>query len=315
MMNKIIEKIKSPVSLSERVLWKLYFYNIDRLMDRYYRNDPVKRDAVILASSGRAGNTFFRFVWLNIISLKELGGREVDFEMLYDCLPFDAYFSDFKKEWKFKSLPCLIKTHCPYSNRYKNFRAVHFFRNPLDNMVSFYEYLSKRKEGPQNKDFSWIEKEIFNRPNINFKGTFREFIEKDIDRYCKYFLSWMRAGAVPASYEFLVSEDSFKYFDQIFKRLGINVEEEILRKAIERSGKEKLKNKPQCERMAQLDGIHFIRNGSVGQWKNYFSDDDLRFLFRRLSFHGLSDINSVPDQYRALLANWPIADAPVLRRI
>ena len=309
-MKKINHVIRGPISLRERLLWKLYFFEIDRLINTHFRNDSTKRDAIILASSGRAGNTFLRFVWLNVISLKELNGKDVDFEMLYDCMPFDAYFNDLKKDWKFRSLPCLVKTHCPYSKRYRGFRAIHFFRNPLDAMVSLYEYLSNRKNGPRDKDFSWIEKKIFNRPAIAFKGSFEDYLAKDIDRYCEYFKSWMNTDAVPASYETLVSEDSFIHFDRIFKKLGIDVEEEILRKAIDRSGKEKLKNKPQCGKMAQLEGMHFIRDGSVGQWKRYFTDENLKFVSEHLSFHGLSDINSFPEQYRPLLVNWPIAGAP-----
>lgn len=304
--NTIDRLIGNPEPFGNRVLWKLYFFEMDKLMRSHFRNDPAKRDTVILASSGRAGNTLFRFVWMNVISLKELGGREVDFRLLYDALPFDGYFSDYKKEWNFKSLPCILKTHCMHSDRHLGFRAVHFFRNPLDNMVSGYEYLSRRKDGPKNADFTWIEKKIFNMPDIRFNGTFSEFLVKDFDNYCAYFKSWMNAGAVPASYDTLVSDNPLFYFDQVFKRLGLKVEEDILIKAIERSHRDKLRDKPQCEGMASLDSMHFIRDGSVGQWRKYFSDRDLCFVKERLSFHGLSNRDSFPESYRPLLINWPI---------
>ena len=305
LLGKVVRVIKNPKKIYYRLLQRSFLKKQDKLFEKNFIRNREKANSIILASFQKSGNTFFRFVWMNIINLKELNIDEIDFKILDEHLPFDGFFSDIKKEWKFKSLPCLLKTHYFYSDKFKTFKKIHLFRNPLDTMVSNYHYSSKRTKGPGSENLSKLEKKYFNIPTLQFKGSFIEFIKDDFIRYCEHFKSWMESEAIPASYETLISENSVRYLREIFEKLGIQIEEELLKRAIELSGKDKLKGKVSSEMMAKLDGMHFIRDGSIGQWRDYFKEREFEYILEKLSFYGLDKMESFPREYRELLVNWP----------
>jgi hypothetical protein len=303
--SKLVKALKDPRKIYYKVVWNTYLLNQDRLFIKHFVNKPNGQDTIILASYPKSGSTFFRFVWLNIINIMELGQPEIDFNLLDDYMPFEGFYVDLKKDWPFRSLPCLLKSHSLYSKKYEKFRAVHLFRNPLDTMVSNFFYSLRRARGPEYEELSWLERKFFNLPVHRFEGSFYDFLQENFEGYCRHFKSWMSSRAVPVSYEVLTSQAALRSFSYVFEKLNFTIDDQVLREAIELSNRDRLKRKAPSKKMAKLERMHFIRDGSVGQWKDHFGERELKFVLGKLTEHGLSSSDSFPEEYRQFLLNWP----------
>jgi hypothetical protein len=243
-------------------------------------------------------------VWLNIISLLEMNGKEIDFQILDNYMPYEGFFIDLVQPWKFKSLPCLLKTHEKYSKKYANFRIIHLFRNPLDTMVSNYFYYSRRKGVPESS-FSWLEYKVLNFPYNRFKGNFHEFLIEYFDDYCRHFKSYIGTGAIPISYEILMTEKALEVLKNLFNQLGIKIDDDIIVEALKRSNPKRLKGKPHSNKMAILDGMHFIREASVRQWENFFGDREIKFASLHIKEgHHLEASFKDNNHYRDQIVAW-----------
>jgi len=305
MINRMTKALKEPGRIYYKILWLLYKRRVNQLFKRHFINNPDKKSAVILASYPKSGNTFFRFVWLNIISLLEMDGKEIDFQILDNYMPYEGFFMDLVQPWKFRSLPCLLKTHEKYSQKYASFRIIHLFRNPLDTMISNYFYYSRRKGVPKS-NFSWLEYKILNSPYNRFTGSFHEFLNEYFDDYCRHFKSYIDTEAIPISYEILMSEKATEVLKNLFNRLGVKIDDDIIiAEALKRSNPKRLKGKPHSNKMAILDGMHFIREGSVRQWENFYNKRDMEFVHEKMRYYGLQ-IDNLPKKYKYYVKHWPV---------
>ena len=289
-----------------RFLGETYYYCLNRNFKKYFIQEESKKDAVVLAGFTRAGTTFVRLIWLNIINLLERKVREIDFVVVEDEMPYENHFKDLKKKWKYKSLPCLLKTHNLYEDRHKGLKVIHLFRNPLDSMVASYDYQMKKVEGAHADSLSWLEKNYFAAFVQREERTFSEHLRDHFNSYCRFFKSWKQEGFIPVSYESLMTEDCPDVIHDVLERLGHKIDKEVVQQAVALCTKDKMKNKKMSDKMALLKHRGFIRTRYVGEWKEYFSDDDLAYVRERLAFYGLDKKELFPEEYHDLLNEWPI---------
>lgn len=309
---KILKKIPKSCNESQLVYFevinRLYGSKQSKLFEKHFINsNTTKRNTIILASYPKSGNTFFRFVWFNIIALSELEGTSIDFHILDENMPNELFFSDIKQNWEFKSLPCLLKTHEMCQDKYMDFKAIHLFRNPFDTMISCYHYFTNRESGPESRKLSILEKEYFNKSNLKFKGNFFDFILDHIDSYCQHFISWTKKeNIIPISYEVLLSdiETCFMHLNYIFESLGLFVDRKILMKAINLSQPNLLHNKPHSDKMVNLGKMKFIRDSRINQWKHYYGDLELELIKNKLKNYHFTSIENLHDNYHGLTKEW-----------
>lgn len=283
----------------------VYWWKVNSLLTKHYVNGE-KKNSILLASAPKSGNTFFRFVWLNILFLNERNGQPVDFVQLDQHLPFENFLDDFSKQWEFQTLPCLLKSHRPNRPLFETFVAIHLFRNPLDQMISFYNYMSKRVSGPPNLS-TWLERLVFNDKSHRFTGTFPEFLEKNLGFYCEHFSTWIHhQNAVPISYEALFSEHGVDAFRSLLNKLDLKIDDDILQEAFRRAQPSELKNAAPSDKMSKLE-MNFIRNAKTKQYKEeqYFDDVALDIVRKKLKQYNLHSIDCFPKEYQIILEQSP----------
>lgn len=284
---------------------KLYWSVINRL----HKKNILRRhgkNTILLASIPKSGNTYFRFIWLNIIFLSEHHDKLIDFRILDDYMPYEGILSDLKKEWAFKALPCLLKTHRTNQTVFKPLKAIHLFRSPLDTLISQYNYFSNRIAGPQQAS-SWLEKRINNRKRIRYNGDFSDFIRERTDSYCRHFVSWMdKKNCHPVSYEVLKGPDAATHFRDLLKKLHLVADTNIVKEAIRRSQPERLKDATPSSKMARLE-INFIRDARIRQFKEkkYFNESDIEYIYKKLREYNLHAKHYFPDSYQDILDEKP----------
>lgn len=302
---KVAKATRNPSLVRKVILAHIYEYKRKKLFDKFFGNGN-KANSVVLASYPKSGNTLFRFIWMNVINeLDNLNLISIDFNVIDTYLPNDQYFSDIRSEWPFTSLPCLIKTHRDYDEQYKGKQAIHLFRNPLDTMVSSYHYFSRRTGGPVDASISWLERQCFNSIG-QYNGTFEEYIRENFDSYCSHFVSWMRQNTIPLSYESIITEKSQQVISDVFSCLGCQISEDVISKAIINSQREKVKKFSPSGKMASLDGLSFVRDGSCNQWVDYFQESDLAFVKESMKKYKLHRLSCYPSTYRSHLKSWEI---------
>jgi len=77
----------------------------------------LREEDIWLPSFPRAGSTWVRFLFSNLISLSELDGQIVGYKFVAGNMP-SLGRSNLLKPWNFESLPRFIKTHRPHIDFY-----------------------------------------------------------------------------------------------------------------------------------------------------------------------------------------------------
>jgi len=299
--SRIIKAITHPELSYQYVLSEIYERKRQELFKRNFIRGE-KKNAVLIASYPKSGNTLFRLIWLNLINLLELHQEKITFEVLDEYLPSDQFYTDLDAQWEFSSLPCLLKTHRVYTDDFSPLKRIHLYRNPFDVMVSSYHYFSKRKSGPNNNKLSYIEKKCFNSL-VTYTGTFSEYLKDNVSNYCDHFISWAKHNDAVIRYESLISEANERYVVYFLKKLNISIDEEVIKKALGLSDKKNYKGQ-NSSKMAALQDMDFVRDGSIGQWQDYYSKKDMEMLERIFTEKGMFDSHRFSQTYQADLSQW-----------
>jgi estrone sulfotransferase len=241
------------------------------------RKNLVKGD-ILLATFPKSGTTWFRFIWANIISIKELGGKDIDYHMLNGDLK-GSFDSNIRPKIDFKTIPVIMATHKPFKKSlFAKYKSIYLFRNPGDTMVSYFEY----------------------RKNLKGKHTFLDdfssFIRSEeygIIAWCKHINSWKTNATIMITYEEM-KKDALNVFKEIFSILEINsVSESVIKQAIEKSSFNTIRKMEietgkdsQANKTLKSDFV-FARKGEIGQWKEYFSKEDLIYMKEVLEFYNI----------------------------
>lgn len=240
---------------------------------------------VILASFPKSGVTWFRFIITNLISLNELGGIKVDYSLLNGELRAAYDSHDFPKI-KYSVIPRIFATHRNYSDRrFERYRRIYLYRNPADTMVSYYEF--RRAWTGTNK----------------YLKEFKHFLRDErfgLTTWCQHVQDWRQNADIVLTYKGL-KEDTLSTVRRVLEKLNIdNISDDILQEAISRSSFRSVRRMEEEKGLDKRtsshlkEGFRFARKGSIGQWKEYFEDDDLELLHRMLEEYKLQDI-TIPE--------------------
>jgi hypothetical protein len=131
-------------------------------------------------------------------------------------------------------------------------------------MVSYFHYMSGHR--------------IFNK-TIDFQSFIRHS-KYGLRAYLRHYHSWIDRSSVLIRYEHFLS-DPWETTKLIFAAFSSEVDEDMLRQAIDRSSIENIRQ------IQEKDGypsprrfnakFQFIRSGQIGQWQNYFREADLAY--------------------------------------
>ena len=193
--------------------------------------------------------------------------------------------------------PRLIKTHLPLPMAPFNPSAkfIYVARNPFDCAVSFYHHTRGFERHYQFSD-----------------GTFDDFFEVflrgevDFGDYFSHVRSWF-AVAHDLNVHLITYESLKKDIDGEVEALGEFLGGSAARAAQDPGRRAAIIAETSFERMSQNQGRWsserpadkpaFVRKGVVGDWRNYFSAEQLRRLLRRveLELHGTELIDAWSD--------------------
>jgi len=184
-----------------------------------------------------------------------------------------------------------------FSPRYnENVRILYYFRNPLDQALSYFRHTRKHKD---LRHWSYIDE---NNQQC-FIYDMRTFLfSVGLDAYIKQYLTFkLVQKAYPDNvlmlpYEHLIAQPE-RIFEQVLNHFGHNIDLQgdraLFQQALQMSSRDnlsKLENK-MGKAMAgdQADpNERHIRDGSAGKWREYISAEDICLVEERLNTFGLS---------------------------
>ncbi len=240
----------------------------------------LRKSDVILASFPKSGNTWMRFIWANIVSELELGGRTIDFRVL-DGEMSANHDKFLYGSLEFTSLPRLVKTHERYDRRiFGDSRVVYIHRHPGDVMASYHAFRKAKVQRPSSR------------------LSFAEFLRHEkygVRAWARHLESWLPKATTVISYESL-KRGGVAEVRRIFDDLGIEgIEDATLEKAVERSSFQRTREletrygRPQAESSKFESSFKFTRKGDTGDWRQTFDEDDVRFAREAVTGLGLGD--------------------------
>ncbi len=182
----------------------------------------------------------------------------------------------------------------PYKNR--NSKLIFYYRNPLDQNVSFFKGIQNHKD---KNLLSFFNKKTNEREYFKDISHFLRTV--GMDMYIKHFLSFKLVeelfpnNVLLMSYENLVN-DPEENFIKALKFLGHNIKlkkyESEFFEALDLSSKESIMALEKryghaISRSFNNNNAKHIKDAKVGKWEGILNDDDLKYIDLRLNEFGL----------------------------
>lgn len=246
---------------------------IKKLIKKFLKKEPApvaenpKNNDIWLASFPRSGVTWMTFLIANIMVKYCKKNKTINFITIHDIIP-DIHYKKGKipKNLGFEPFPRIIKTHSEYLPDYK--RAIFIIRDPRDSMVSYYDYLTKKINGPKIDSFSeFLKNNKFGLPS-----------------WMRHLKSWIENWSLIIKYEDLKT-DPKKEIKKIMELLKIEISENEFNYAIKKScfeNMQAMEKKVGTVKPFQKD-FKFVRKGKAGDWKNAFNNQDMDY-YQRLAY-------------------------------
>ncbi len=224
----------------------------------------LNKNDILLASFPKSGVTWLRFFLFQLLRTLEPDDHPLSWRNLDNTLP-ELGRQNLLDPWPYASLPRFVKTHKNNLPFFGKCRSVLLVRDPRDVMVSFYCYQkAKTRNG--------------------FTGTFSRFIRHKkfgLPAWNKHYRSWRDRCTMMLTYEDMLNND-IEVFTGLFQQLNIKVPAPYIKTAAENTRFSKLRelenhsgtSKPRD--FFQPD-YKFTRKGVAGDWKNYFTGNDLLY--------------------------------------
>ncbi len=215
---------------------------------------PILKEDIYLVSFPKSGNTWVRLILANLLVQK--AKSKIDFfSNMSDIIP-DIHLT---REYvsPLKNLPRIIKSHSRYRKEYP--RVIYIIRDPRDVMASSYHYYTSR-----------------NKNTLSFKKFIRSK-RTGLPAWFKHYKSWENNADLIIKYEDL-KKDCFKEIKKIAGFVKMNVTDKQIRNAINECEFEKLQQKDASKKGKEVKKKPFFRKGSVGQWKDLFDEEDLKYF-------------------------------------
>jgi hypothetical protein len=214
-------------------------------------------DDVWIVSYPKSGNTWTRFLIANLIA----GGETVDWSNIERRVP-DIYYN---RDPQLLSLPRprYFKSHEAFRPDYR--RVVFIVRDPRDVAVSYYHFVRKANMLPAG---------------ATMDDFMTKFMEGRLDPYGNWgenVGSWLGARRGSADFSVVRYEDLLTNAEaelaRVADRLGLPVDEVLLRRAVENSRADRMRELEQSQRSehkflkSSRADIPFVRIAKSGQWR------------------------------------------------
>ncbi len=223
------------------------------------RSLRILPDDVFLVSYPKSGNTWTRFLLANLLHPEQ----SVNFANLRRLIPdFDG--GGTKRDFDRLPRPRIIKSHGCFDPRYP--RVIYIVRDPRDVAVSQYHYHRKRRK---------IEDDL---PIERFLARFLTGENWDNASWGQNVLTWVgiRDGDprfLLLRYEDMIADTS-RELRKVTAFLGLDVTDEQIARAVERSsaGKMRKMEQEQSDKSGLTKGsrkdLAFVRTASAGGWRS-----------------------------------------------
>ncbi|WP_412063081.1 sulfotransferase domain-containing protein [Rubrivirga sp. IMCC45206] len=225
----------------------------------------LRASDVVVASFPKSGSTWVRFVLGNLAAAREGLEGPLDYARLDALLP-EFGKSNLLTAPAVGGLPRFVKTHNAYWWPFARAAArVVVVRDPLDTMVSFYQF-------EQGKVHS------------RFRGAFSDFIRQPgvgLEAWFEHTRSWRARDIVEVHYETLKADDGAA-FEALAGNLGLDAAPDEVAAAVERSRFDRVKQQEAASGLPDPslvhEGFEFAKAGRVGRGAEWVSDADRAYF-------------------------------------
>jgi hypothetical protein len=262
-MNNLTELINGIILIFKNFLRKIKD-------QKYYKLYPInpKHDDVYIVEYPRSGITWLSTLIANVNLLTSNKNIQITLYNLHQYIP-DIHTSlelNCEPSWSIPKYR-FIKSHDVYNRKY-NF-IIYIIRDPYRVMVSYY---------------------LFIKQLIGFKGTFDEFVRSPqygIKAWLKHISSWLEKGPSNQKIHLIRYEDlmkqPFEEIKKIYENLGILIDENDIRKSIDKSN---LRNMKMTEEMHKIKNpnyseFRFIGNGQ-DSYKTVMTQKSREYIYENI---------------------------------
>lgn len=276
--------------LSDLARWRLGVLADERGEDFAHGFDRLHQpDVVTIATIQKSGTHWMRFFLTNYarVLAKPRTDQPIPYPMLLRKFYGNNRWQVFRQAEDYREPTDLLLKHGVSDVTMQHFRSefdpfvfspgkkIMLYRNPLDFVISLYHYTIKQR--PQNRGRA-------EHP--------RDVIEHMLTGYSHHYLTLDSyrddPDALVASYESL-KEDPAARFREVVRFLDLPVVDDAVDRALalsDISTIRALEEKRGRSMVVKLDG-YFTRDGSIGQWKEFFDDADLERARGVLASYGI----------------------------
>ena len=156
-------------------------------------------------------------------------------------------------------------------------KVINVMRNPKDTLVSFYHFYR------------------MNKMLGNFEGSWDDFFFQLVQKkrlvygdFFDYILQWWQMrhldNILMVTYEEM-QQDLAGVVRKVAKHLGKELTEEVVQKIVHLSGFNQMKDNPRVNAedvnelgLMDFKKAKFLRKGEVGDWKNYFTEEQNKYI-------------------------------------
>lgn len=246
-------------------------------------------DIVTIATIQKSGTHWMRFLLTNYA--RALSDSDLTDPINYPTLIRRYYGNNrwqvFREEEPYREPPALLTAYGISDIAMQHFRSdfdalaftpgkkILLYRNPLDYVVSLYHYT------------------IAQRPALRHRaGHPRHVMQPMLAEYARHYTTLRSYQGLPsaftASYEDMRSDPAGN-LQRIVNFLGLSADDHAMQRAVALSDISVIRSTEEQRgrsMVVSLDG-YFTRDGSIGQWKRFFSTRDVQRARRLLGRHGI----------------------------
>lgn len=233
-------------------------YGTHKILRRIYPKGCFSPTDILLASYPKSGRNWVMFLLINYMMVHSGRVERLDFLNAHDYIP-----AEIPKQPLFPGFPRIIATHDVYVGQPG--LSIYLIRHPADVMVSYYNFLQKRR----NKNL----------------GSFSHFIKHrryGVPAWKSHVISWKKKdGVLFVKFEDL-KRDTVFYLERMVKLLGVDIQVSALQKAVERSSLENMRRIERETGLPRKYGANqdyvFVRSGDYRKGDALFTDLDYDYL-------------------------------------
>src|ERR1700674_3126946 len=226
----------------------------------WVRHCTLKADDVFLGSYPRSGSTWLRFILQEILT-----GEPSRFENVNQRIAFIGRHG--AAPGLLPNGGRLLQTHEAYRKQYG--RAVYLVRDPRD--VALSEYAFQKARGWVDGDFHTY-LVSFLRGGVNGFGSWQDHVR-----------SWLAAGdASPDSIRVYrydeLRRETFSSLTSMLEFLSVRVSSQKISDAIASNSLQQMRKKEELSPQKVSKRDRFVRNGSVGGWRENLDDAQIALV-------------------------------------